>query len=340
MIAFRVDINKEIASGHIMRCITIAKKIISFGEKVLFICSDNYCDSFLTSLGIPYVTTNGDWQNWDKEIGTIKSIISGYSINCLFVDSYVVSNYYLKTINDIIPVAYIDDYLTSPLPVTLLIAPTQSKDLSFVPEMYKGFNTKLLLGKDYLIIRDEFLLEKDNLTKDGILITTGGSDKYHFTLNFINVILNNPLLCNEKYYVIIGSMNDDEEEIRKITKDYPNFILLKNISNMGDYMHSSKYAISAGGNTIYELLCCHVPISCIALSNDQVALGERLASFNYLSYEGDCRIDINNVVKSSELSLVHFLQNGINSNIHEAILSFTDGMGAVRIAENIINLIK
>lgn len=342
MIAFRVDINKDIASGHIMRCMTIAEKVRKAGEEVLFISGDEYCSSFLAPRNFNHVITRTPADNWDEEIPLMINIIKQYNITCLFVDSYVVSKTYLEELNKYCKVAFIDDFLKEKLNISMLLAPTQSRNLDFVNEMYAGTDTVLLLGKDYLIIRDEFLKKSSKNSDEqekGILITTGGSDKYHFTLNTIKEIINRPKLLENRYFIIIGSLNEDEKEIRDLTKGYESFVLLKNISNMGTYMHKSKYAISAGGNTVYELLCCKVPLSCIALSDDQVALGKRLAEQNILTFEGDCREDVNMVIENCINTLTDISNNGIQSKMQQAIAQYTDGLGAVRIAEELIKLI-
>ena len=41
MVYIRTDANKLVATGHIMRCITIAKKIKAFNENVIFIVKDD-----------------------------------------------------------------------------------------------------------------------------------------------------------------------------------------------------------------------------------------------------------------------------------------------------------
>ena len=115
MIAFRADINKEIASGHIMRSIAIAKKVREKGEEVLFISGDDYCSNFLNPCGFDYVTTNSPADSFDDELPLMKSLVDKYDIKCLFVDSYVVSAHYLCEMNKICKVAFIDDYLKEKL---------------------------------------------------------------------------------------------------------------------------------------------------------------------------------------------------------------------------------
>lgn len=337
MIAFRVDINKQIASGHIMRCLTIAKKLREKNTEILFISGDDYCIPLLESNGFNYEITHTPHVEWDSELTLMKSIIIKYNIGVIFVDSYEVSGNYLKELNRICHVAYIDDYLKEKYDISLLLAPTQSRDVNIAKALYDGTPTKLLLGREYLIMRDEFLINKNkNYDKSGIFVATGGTDNLHFTLNFIKGVIQTPSLHNNHFFIILGSLNDDEEVIRELVKDYPFFEVMKNVNNISEYMHRSMYAIAAGGNTLYELLCCNVPVSCIALSDDQTPLGERLSSLRIISYEGDCRKDIFKVVSNCINSLESFLMNGLDNQMAEGIKNFTDGLGAERIARELI----
>lgn len=341
MIAFRVDINKQIASGHIMRCLTIAQKIRELGGNVIFISGDEYCKSLLESKGFEYIITNTPHNNWDIEIPLMNELIAKHNIKCLFIDSYDVSAFYLKELDKACKVVYIDDYLKEKYDISLLLAPTQSRDLEKARILYNGTNTKLLLGKDYLIIRDEFLTNNNSLSeKDGIFISTGGTDNLHFTLNFLKKLSSAPKLQDKRFFVILGSLNDDEQSIKEVANKYPRIEVMKNISNISDYMKRSSYAIAAGGNTLYELLCCKVPVSCIALSDDQTPLGERLSGLHIVSYEGDCRENIDLVINNCIKSLESFFEKGLSSEMRPALENFTDGLGATRIAKELIELEK
>lgn len=338
MIAFRVDINKQIASGHIMRCLTIAQKIKELGGRVIFISGDDYCTELLDSKGFEYIITNTPHDNWDKEILLMKQLIATHNIKCLFADSYEVSAQYLNELNKVCKVVYIDDYLKEKYDISLLLAPTQSRDLERARLLYKDTKTKLLLGKDYLIIRDEFLENNDSTEKNGIFISTGGTDNLHFTLKFLERLSSVPALQDKHFFVILGSLNDDEQAIKEVAGKYSDVEVMKNISNISEYMKRSAYAIAAGGNTLYELLCCKVPVSCIALSDDQTPLGERLARQHIVTYEGDCREDIDCVINNCIGSLKSFFEYGLKKEMRPALESFTDGLGAVRIAKELINL--
>ena len=63
MIFIRTDANEKIATGHVMRCLTIADEILDLGGKVCFIVSDKQSLSLIQDRGFKYIITNSEWNN-------------------------------------------------------------------------------------------------------------------------------------------------------------------------------------------------------------------------------------------------------------------------------------
>ena len=63
MIGFRVDANEKIATGHLMRCIAIAKACEKRGEPVLFFLAEKKETGRLDALGFSYEILGTDWQD-------------------------------------------------------------------------------------------------------------------------------------------------------------------------------------------------------------------------------------------------------------------------------------
>ena len=81
MVFIRADANDYIATGHIMRCRTIAYRLAELGEKVEFLVSDEESTKLLENSGIGYRVLGTDWNNPDNEheIGIMKAILGNYS---------------------------------------------------------------------------------------------------------------------------------------------------------------------------------------------------------------------------------------------------------------------
>ena len=51
MVGIRVDANEYIASGHIMRCLSIADALLELGEDVVFFTSDDSASDLIKKVG-------------------------------------------------------------------------------------------------------------------------------------------------------------------------------------------------------------------------------------------------------------------------------------------------
>ncbi len=71
MIVFRADANEYIASGHVMRCLSIADALFSLGEEVAFITSDENATEMIRNRGHKAICLNTDWNDKEGELDRI-----------------------------------------------------------------------------------------------------------------------------------------------------------------------------------------------------------------------------------------------------------------------------
>ena len=64
MIFFRADSNDIIASGHIMRCISLASYFKEMKFDVLFLIADNNAVPLLQEADMPFCILNSKWDNF------------------------------------------------------------------------------------------------------------------------------------------------------------------------------------------------------------------------------------------------------------------------------------
>ena len=88
MIGIRADANDVVATGHIMRCITIAKQLIKLGEDVVFFLADEYGVSMLKENGLPYFVLHTNWENPIEEIPLLAQEVTNRQIQTILFDSY------------------------------------------------------------------------------------------------------------------------------------------------------------------------------------------------------------------------------------------------------------
>lgn len=68
IIYFRTDANDIIATGHVMRCLTVAKEFTQNNEEVSFIVSDKQSEKLIISEGYPVHVLDVDWKHLDGNI--------------------------------------------------------------------------------------------------------------------------------------------------------------------------------------------------------------------------------------------------------------------------------
>ena len=121
MIAIRADANKEIGTGHIMRCLSIAAALQEAGQEVCFILADTEALALLKSKGQQVYVLHSDYRQLEEEIPKLCELVERLSPDYLLIDSYYVTPEYLRKLGKYTKTAYVDDKNSFPYPVDMVI---------------------------------------------------------------------------------------------------------------------------------------------------------------------------------------------------------------------------
>lgn len=338
MVGIRVDANEYIASGHIMRCLSIADALLELGEDVVFFTSDDSAADLIKKRGFKAVLIPSKWDHKDEEIEDLIRKLDVYKPRIMLVDSYQVTENYLRRLHEVVRVAYIDDLNSFDYPVDIVINYSiYAEDIDY-PK-----NKVYLLGIEYAPLRKQFDLSDKLIDKTierrreskQILVTTGASDPYHVAEKIISGILNEPKLRDYRIAVVKGRYWDKFGK-DSIKADQLNRVdSFENVENMAELMLNSSMAVSAGGSTLYELCACLVPTVTFSCADNQLGNVKCFAERRIMYYVGDARTsdDYHNKIinRLTELSE--------NRSIYEKSIEKMKEMhcagGAIRIAEAI-----
>ncbi len=339
MLYIRADGNPTIGSGHIMRCLSIAKALRLLGEDSVFITSDNYPKELINQQCFTNICIKSNWENIEGETQKLQQLILSNNIKKMLIDSYYITPKYMEFLHSMTRVTYLDDLDNLVYPVDLLI----NYSISANKNKYK-YNypfTKLLIGTDYIPLREQFQ-GKRHIYRDkinDILITTGGSDTFNITAKLIQKIRSIPQFSNVNLHVVIGAFNIYKEDILHLSYIYNNVCIYQNIENMALIMTQCDMAISAGGTTLYELCACTVPIIAFTFADNQINSTEALGKQGLLYYAGDIRTDLESCICSIIKKIHEMDQNHYDRKyMMELMSSKVDGYGALRIANEILIL--
>lgn len=333
MLFFRVDQNDKIATGHMMRCLSIADGAKKLGVDSVFVMADENGVESVTKRGYRSIVLHTRWDAMEEELPLLSEIIEKEQIQTLLVDSYSVTENYLRALRDKVHLAYIDDVNAFYYPVDTLIC--------YAP-YYKKFgyesryeNTKLLLGTSYMPLREEYAgcPEKIISEKAGnLLLLSGGADEYHVLAGLLE---HTDLNAYERVTAVCGMYCQDYDMLVEKYGSDPRVRILRNVSNLKDYMMEADLAVSAGGTTLFELCSVGTPVVTYILADNQKDNAFAFAQDGIALYAGDVRDghlfeDVNDCLE--RLRQDEALRKAYSVRMQQ----YVDGLGAVRIAKELL----
>ena len=331
-IFIRTDANKHIGMGHLMRCITIAKQMVNY--KCIFLVSDLEAYGIVKSNGFESICLNINYKDFScLEALKVVNIGKKQNVRAILVDSYYVNKEYLVELKKRFLIACFNARKIF-LPANVIINYNVNCNIKLYQKLYQGSYTKLLLGSEYVPLRDEFTSlkpykVKDNITK--ITIMTGGTDSYNFMGKFANLICDDPLYYNLQFVFISGKYNTFSEQLVEYAQKKKNVSVIENANNIAELMHESDLVVSAGGTTIYELCAVGVPAIIFSMAHNQKGEAEYLGKMGAIKYIGECtEKGFEEILKEVVYELINEKQERIA--ISKKMHTIADGYGAVRIA--------
>lgn len=378
MVVIRADANSKIGMGHVMRCLSVTDALLKRGEEVLFVTADDTPVPLLTKKGIPCRVLHTDYADMEAELPELWNALSELPQGpggpeaalpqrntFILVDSYYVTEKYLAALKKRIITIYMDDIYAFSYPVDMLINYNiygeemgYEKDAAFA-------DTKLLLGTEYVPLREEFAAgagyaqsrkelsaETENVTPaedrlhqmaeqgrtadGGILITTGGSDSFNLAGQLLMEAMKYDALKEKEYHAVSGSLNPHIGELQALAKKHGNIHIHCNVANMAELMAENEIALSAGGSTLYELCAMGVPVIAFSFAENQERLVQTFVKRGIAQYGGNYRTDGNKMIQNTIAGLETLLEDeNLRTEYRKKARTLVDGKGADRIAEAI-----
>lgn len=330
MLYIRTDMNQIIATGHIMRCLAIADASRELGEDITFILADDEASELLLKRGYQFIILNTKWNSLEEELPQLESLIQEKNISTLLIDTYKVTDSYLKELSKWTKTIYLDDLHMFPYSVCGVICyANYAHKFSY---QIKDRDVKEYLGTKYVPLRKEFWdCNKKRISKQvkHILLLCGGSDPF----NILNDILRQ--LDRGRYTsidVVCGRYNHNYDELVELYIHEENVQIHKTVEDMKHFMEKADVAISAGGTTLYELCACGTPTISYAFVDNQLENVKQFQKDEIIDYAGDIRYDdVSNHVKKLLCRYEDSLE--LRQNKSEAMQKLVDGKGALRIAK-------
>ncbi|MFJ7735967.1 UDP-2,4-diacetamido-2,4,6-trideoxy-beta-L-altropyranose hydrolase [Lysinibacillus sp. NPDC097287] len=254
-VIIRADASVEIGSGHIIRCLTVAKNLRDNGCDVKF-----WMEPLQGNL-IDYVAAEGFY-----------NIVEAEQANLYIIDHYKIDENWERDIRAFTTnIMIIDDLANRPHDCDLLL------DQNVVANFKKRYNGLVpthcvkLLGPKYLMMRDEFIEARANIRErnkqvERLLVFMGGSDPTNETMKVLEALTSFKF---EHIDVVVGISNVYKEQIEE-TCAQRGYHFHCQINYMARLMKEADFALGAGGATTWERCYVGLPSSATIVADNQM----------------------------------------------------------------------
>ena len=339
MIGIRTDANDKIAMGHLTRCMSIARQLKTLNQEVVFILSEDDSGQAITRQGFRYLCMNDRYDQKEQETERLMEIIRQEKIQTLLIDSYEVTDKYMRELHKICSIIYIDDLNRFRYPADLIINYRFGAD----KELYcaKGYeNEQFLLGSDYAPLRPEFSEDRIEIKKElsAIFLSTGGTDEFDLIVSVLRKLQNSTLKGIVKN-VVTGRFYKSMDALTRMCQKDPTICHYHDIQDVCKVMRQSDLAVSAGGTTLTELCACGIPVIGIAIADNQLSGIRAYADAEIVLYAGDIR-ENREQMADRVIQMAELLKEdaALRERMGKKAKAAIDGKGAMRIAKAIADL--
>ena len=309
-IIFRVDSGLNIGTGHLLRCITLAKLLTqSSVHNCVFISrphlgnvSELVLENNFILLMLPDPSDSVQHEDCKTWLGASQiddaeqthSLFAKHKIiiiDLLIIDHYSIDYEWEGTFLDkSLKIFVIDDladrYHECDFLLDQNIAPNyRTRYKNLVPDRCEMF-----LGISYCLLKEDFFeLRKSAKVRYSInklLIFFGGVDKENCTETLL-LSLSDRIKNFERVDVVVGKANPNKNAVERLCLKYKNCCFHEQVSSMATLIALSDFSIGACGATTGERIFLGLPSIVFSLAANQLEVAKHLHEAKYVYYLGD-----------------------------------------------------
>ena len=312
--------------GHIARCTALYQAFEHRGfHPRMVINGDGHVPAFTTGM-------KSDMLCW-LDYSHLKNLLSS-DPDVVLIDSYWAPDHVYRFVSETGRAAvYLDDYRRLSYPPGFVVNGAVHAEQFLYPSRE---GVVYLLGEQYMPLRAVFWdvpRRTHRETVKNILLTMGGSDMNQVTpLCYQAMKAEYPTV---KKTVVLGHGYVPGPELKAQADDQTEFVSALDARQMKARMLEADLAVSAGGQTLYELARCGVPTLAVCIADNQSANVRWLHHKKVIEYCG--RIDNPELVANLRLGLKNFRDKALRQRRAESGQTCIDGQGAIRIVDTVVN---
>lgn len=351
-VAFRADASLEIGTGHVMRCLTLARALRERGHACLFI-SREHPGNLLKLISEDGFAVHAlpAGSELDSELAharwlgasqaedalTCKVLLASWCPDWLVVDHYALDHLWEVSVRPAgCRVLVIDDLADRQHSCDVLLDQNLGRsDRDYQDLLPLG--CAVLTGPHYALLRPEFaelrhdsMIRRRNSRLENILISLGGVDQSNHTGLLLEALKNLELPVRTRFTVVLGRTSPNLQAVLETINGSPWPVeVLCGVDNMAQRMTDADLAIGAAGGSSWERCCLGLPTLLVILAPNQkdggLALAERGAALLI-----DTSVSLR---RQLQAALVMMNEPQVLQQFSMAASHIADGLGCARVLE-------
>lgn len=297
---FRADASLTIGTGHVMRCLTLARALRAEGATCRFVTRalPGHLAAQIEAAGfgvtlLPAPTgpapdahpAHAAWAgvDWATDAAETRAAL-GYRPDWLVMDHYAFDALWQRAARPAgTKLMVIDDLADRPHDCDLLL----DQNLGHAADDYDGLVPEhciCLTGPRYALLRPEFAQARASALADRagrglrhLLITMGGVDPLDATSQVLRAVQATDLPEDLRITVVMGSRAPALDHVRALARDMPRPTeIAVDVTDMAARMASADLAIGAAGSTTWERCALGLPTIIVQIADNQAGIARAL----------------------------------------------------------------
>ena len=357
--AFRVDASSKIGSGHVIRCLTLAKELTKQGNKCIFICrnhENNLIEKikkqkfkvvtlfksnkfktkpFNKNRKIDYAKWIG--ASWKADAKQTIIALNKKKIDCLIIDHYGIEKKWEKKLRPFTKnIIVIDDLANRAHECDFLLdqslCSSKERYQNLVPKYCKQLHGPYYALIDIIYSSARLKLKKRSAKIKRALIYFGSGEETYKLLKTTLIAFSRQDLLKIKLDVVFNGKLNFIKRLKYLINLRGNAKLYTNLPNLSSLMSKADIAIGGAGSTSWERCCMGLPtIGVISADNQKF-------NANSLNLKGVAILIESTLFNASRISdtVMSLYKNDTYLKMSKKAFSICDGNGSKRVTKYLI----
>jgi UDP-2,4-diacetamido-2,4,6-trideoxy-beta-L-altropyranose hydrolase len=299
-IFFRVDSSNIIGTGHLIRCLKLAKYFNN--HNIFFICKNfqgnlnrkiNESGFKLFELKInndnSILNNSNTWlgENYKNDANKTITILNKYKADILIVDNYAIDFKWEELLKPHVKkMLVIDDFVERKHNCEYILNGIEEDEDKYNKLCNK--DCKLLLGPKYFIISKEFFELSPKKTFNDLIkrifVFISGSDIDNYTYKIMKHLEGK--FENIQFDILVGASNINKNLIKKMCDKNSNYNYYYNINNVYYIMFKADLCIGSLGQNFIERMIFGIPSIVFTIADNQLGFLEKYKDKELFVYVG------------------------------------------------------